>query len=86
MCLVPSYGIYQGSETSTEAERVLVEDVFDAVEDLVELIKTFESKNRLSQIICSSLFKRRVEEAEALIDSTIVRLQVRLAKWYALVS
>lgn len=76
------YGIWdeQGSETSTEAERILVEDVFDAVEDLVEIIKTFESKNRLGQIISSSLFKRRVEKAEALIDSTIVRLQVGVAK------
>ena len=53
-----------------------MENVYDAVEDLVQLIKTFESKNRLVQIFTSSLFKRRQEEAEALIDRAVMQLQV----------
>lgn len=42
----------------------------------MELIKTYQSKNQLAQVMTSSLFQRRQEEAEAVIDSAISRLQV----------
>lgn len=54
----------------------MIQDVHDAVADLVELIKTYKSKNKLSQVLMSTLFKQRQEEANAVIDSAISRLQV----------
>lgn len=59
-----------------EAGRALVEDVHDAIADLVELIRTYQSKNKLSQVMVSTLFRRRQEEAEAVIERAIARLQV----------
>ena len=60
-----------------EAGRVLVEDVHDAIADLVELIRTYQSKNKLSQVMMSTLFRRRQEEAEAVVERAVSRLQVR---------
>ena len=60
-----------------EAARVLIEDVHDAIFDLVELIKTFQSKNKLSKLLLlSTLFKRRRDELDAVVDRAITRLQV----------
>lgn len=42
----------------------------------MELIKTYQSKNQLAQVITSSAFHRRQEEAEAVIDSALSCLQV----------
>lgn len=53
----------------------MLEDVRDSMEELVGVIKTY-NKSRLSQVIMSSLFKTRQEEAEAVITMTIARLQV----------
>ena len=50
----------------------------DAVFDLVELIKTYQSKNKLSKVLMSTLFKQRQMELEAVIDRVVVRLQVRV--------
>ena len=66
----------QGGDTTGEAARVLIEDVHDAIFDLVELIKTFQSKNKLSKLFLSTLFKRRQEELDAVVDRAIMRLQV----------
>lgn len=54
-----------------------MEDVRDAVSDLVDIIKTYQSKGRLSQVVMSTLFKRRQDEAEGVIDAAISRLHVR---------
>lgn len=80
-CLDGSMGLSRtkGGETSGEAERVLIEDVHGAIADLVELIKTFRSKNRMAQAMTSTLFKRRQEEAEALIDRAVSHLHVSAA-------
>lgn len=66
----------QGGDTVGEAARVLVEDVHDAIFGLVELIKTFKSKNKLSKLFLSTLFKRRQDELDAVVDRAIMRLQV----------
>lgn len=63
-------------DTTEEATRVLVEDVHDAIFDLAELIKTFQSKNKLSKLFLSTLFKRRQDELVAVVDRAIMRLQV----------
>ena len=55
----------------------MIEDVHFAVADLVELIKTYQSKNKLSRVMMSTLFRRRQEELGAVIDRAVVRLQVR---------
>lgn len=58
-------------------ERVLIEDVHDAISDLVELTKVYQSKNKLSKVLMSTLFKRRQGELDAVVDRAITRLQVQ---------
>ncbi|CAM9206277.1 unnamed protein product [Ectocarpus sp. 12 AP-2014] len=70
--------VFKGGDTTGEAARVLIEDVHDAIFDLVELIKTFQSKNKLSKLFLSTLFKRRQEELDAVVDRAIMRLQLGL--------
>lgn len=53
-----------------------MEDVRESIDDLVQLIQTYKSKKMLSKVMVSSLFKRRQEEAEAVINMAITRLQV----------
>eukprot|EP00904_Undaria_pinnatifida_P011787 jgi/Undpi1/7739/HiC_scaffold_23.g10212.m1 len=72
-------GVLQQVEPTNDAAHcVLVEDVRDSVADLVPIIKTYQSKGRLSQIMMSTLFKRRQEEAEAVIEAAVARLQFGL--------
>lgn len=66
----------QGDRAYAEAERVLLDDVREAIEDLVEVIQTYKAKNKFSKVLMSTLFKRRQEEAEAVIAMAISRLQV----------
>ncbi|CAM9381942.1 unnamed protein product, partial [Ectocarpus sp. 4 AP-2014] len=68
----------KGGDTTGEVARVLIEDVHDAIFDLVELIKTFQSKNKLSKLVLSTLFKRRQDELDAVVDRAITRLQLGL--------
>ncbi|CAM9383003.1 unnamed protein product [Ectocarpus fasciculatus] len=70
--------VAQGGDTIGEAARVLIEDVHDAIFDLVELIKTFKAKNKLSKLFLSTLFKRRQDELDAVVDRAIMRLQLGL--------
>lgn len=60
-----------------ETEGVILEDVQDAVRDMVELIKLYKSKNRISKVLTSTLFKHHQEKAQAAIDTAMARLQVR---------
>lgn len=66
----------QGGDTVGDAARVLIEDVHDAIFDMVGLIKTFQSKNKLSKLFLSTLFKRRQDELDAVVNQAIMRLQV----------
>lgn len=75
MCVAPRREIQSG-DTIGEAMRVLIEDVNDAIYDLVELIKLFQSKNKLSKVLMSTLFKRRQEELDAVVDRAVTRLHV----------
>lgn len=59
----------------------MMEDVHDAINDLVELIKTYKNKNRLSQLLISTLFKRRQDEMGAVVDKAILSLQVRAVNY-----
>ncbi|CAM9324195.1 unnamed protein product [Ectocarpus sp. 4 AP-2014] len=68
----------KGGDTNGEAARALMEDVHDAVYDLVELVKTYQSKNRLSKVLMSTLFQRRQDELDALVDRAILRLHLGL--------
>ena len=62
--------------------RVLIEDVRDAVGDLVDVIKTYRSKGRIARVMVSTLFRRRQEEAEAVIEAAISRLHVSVSTSY----
>lgn len=76
----------QGGDTNGEVARALMEDVHDAVCDLVELIKTYQSKNRLSKVLMSTLFnKRRQDELDAVVDRANLRLHVRVVCFLNLV-
>lgn len=66
----------QGSDTTGQAERDLLEDVHDAIFDLVELVRAYQSKNKLSQLLTSTLFRRRQEEMGAVVDRAILGLHV----------
>ncbi|CAM9829016.1 unnamed protein product [Ectocarpus sp. 8 AP-2014] len=68
----------KGGDTNGEAARALMEGVHDAVCDLVELIKTYQSNNRLSKVLMSTLFKRRQDELDAVVDRAILRLHLGL--------
>ena len=41
-------------------------------------MKAYRSKGKLAQVVTSTLFRRRQEEAEAVIEAAISRLHVRL--------
>lgn len=73
---VPSSHGCQGGNTIEQTARVLIEDVHNAIHDLVELLKTFQSKIKLSKMFLSTLFKRRQEELDAVVDRASMRLQV----------
>ena len=64
------------TRTTVSMEDYISSQVHDAILDLVELIKTFQSKNKLSKLFLSTLFKRRQEELDAVVDRAIMRLQV----------
>lgn len=66
----------QGGEARTAEQRDFIEEVHYAVEDLLELIKTYQSKNRLTKVLMSTSFKRRHSDLEAAIDRALGRLQV----------
>lgn len=66
----------QGGDTTGKAERAMMEEVHDAIYDLLELTKTYQSKNRLLQLLTSTLFKRRQDEMGAVVDRAILSLQV----------
>lgn len=68
--------LLQGGDTIGEVARGMIEDVHEAIFDLVELIKTFQSKNRLSRLLMSTLFRRRQQELDAVVNQAIMRLQV----------
>lgn len=73
----------QGGDTTEKAERAMMEDVHDAVFDLVQLIKTYQSKNTLAQVITSTLFRKRQDEMGAVVDRAILGLQVSGIKSFA---
>ena len=54
----------------------MIDGVHDAISDMLELIKTFQSRNKLSKLFLSTLFKRRHDELDAVVDRAMMRLQV----------
>ncbi|CAM9906886.1 unnamed protein product [Ectocarpus fasciculatus] len=68
----------KGGDTSRDGGGVLMEEVHDAVSDLVELIKTYQTKSKLGKVLTSTLFKRRQDELNAVIDRAIWGLHLGL--------
>lgn len=57
-CLISTPFEFQSGDVASKAEVALMDDVHDAISDLVELIKTYQSKNKLSKVLMSTLFKQ----------------------------
>lgn len=55
---------------------IMIENVQGAIGDLVDLIKTFRSKNKITQVVVSTLFKRRMDETQAVINDACSELMV----------
>ena len=54
----------------------------DSVSDLVAIMQTYNAKGKISRLFMSTLFRRRQDEAEAVINHAISRLQVSSAnRW-----
>ncbi|CAN0222017.1 unnamed protein product [Pylaiella littoralis] len=68
----------RGGDTIGVVARGMIEDVHGAIFDLVQLVETYQSKNKLSRLFMSTLFKRRQEELDAVVDQAIMRLQLGL--------
>ena len=66
----------QRDEIGRNAEQYLLEDVYDSVSGLVGVMQTYNAKGKISRLLVSTLFKRRQEEAEAVLNRAISRLQV----------
>lgn len=66
----------QGDQETTAEQRELIEEVRFQVGNLVDLIKTYQSRNKLSKVLLATSFKRRQEDLEAAIDRALDRLQV----------
>ena len=54
----------------------MIENVQGAIGDLVDLIKTFRSKNKITQVVVSTLLKRRMDETQAVINDACSELMV----------
>lgn len=67
---------HEGKEVPDEVERVLLEDVRESIDDLAQLIWTYQSKNKMVRVMTSSLFYRRQEELETAVHNALNHLQV----------
>ncbi|CAN0213505.1 unnamed protein product [Ascophyllum nodosum] len=70
--------IEKRGEIGQKEERYLLEDVRDSVSDLVAIMQTYNAKGKISRLFMSTLFRRRQDEAEAVINHAISRLQFGL--------
>lgn len=61
-------------------KSMLIEDVRDAIGDMVDLIKLYKSRGRISQVVVSTLFRRRMEQAESVINQTFSDLMVSFCR------
>lgn len=66
-----------------EESRILVQAVHKAISELVELVKTFQNKNKLLRLLTSTLFKKRQAELNAAVDRAISHFQVGEAPLFA---
>ncbi|CAM9569096.1 unnamed protein product [Ectocarpus sp. 8 AP-2014] len=57
--------------SSTAGAHTLVQKVEDAINDLLQLIHTYMSKNTFVQVVTSKLFKRRKEQLEAVVKQAL---------------
>ena len=66
----------EDTDSSRGMKRMLIENVQDAIGDMLGLIRTYNSKKRITQVVVSTLFKRRMEETDAVINQTFADLMV----------
>lgn len=76
--------LIQGGDPRRKESEGEYMDVEDAVNDLMDTIKTYQSKSKVCKVlIMSKMFRRRQEEAEAVVDRAIWRLNVSPPMSYA---
>ena len=68
----------RGSETTVKAELVLIQDVYDSIHDLVDLVKTYQNRNKISQLLTSTIFRKRQDEFGSIVENAISSLQFGL--------
>eukprot|EP00904_Undaria_pinnatifida_P006344 jgi/Undpi1/283/HiC_scaffold_1.g00279.m1 len=68
----------EDTDSSRGMKRMLIENVQDAIGDMLGLIRTYNSKKRITQVVVSTLFKRRMEETDAVINQTFADLMTWL--------
>lgn len=77
LVLLPAALLRMKDGSSKEPSQVaLIADVRDAVGNLVEVIQTYHNSKKISQVMTSTLFKRRQGEAETVIKEALFHLQV----------
>ena len=59
-----------------EHSSFLLDEVKASVNKTPELLTSYQSKGRLLRILASSLFKKRLKEAENAIQQALMNLQV----------
>lgn len=77
--LVAQIDNIEDNDASREMKGMLIENVQEAIGDLVDLIKTFRSKNKITQVVVSTMFKTRMDETQAVINQTFSELMVSSA-------
>ena len=68
------------TDASRDLKRMVIQIVQVAISDVVGLIKTYRSKKRITQVVVSTLFHRRMEEADEVIKQTFADLMVSVSK------
>ncbi|CAM9140127.1 unnamed protein product [Ectocarpus sp. 4 AP-2014] len=58
-------------ESSSAGAHTLVQKVEDVINDLLQLIHTYKSRNAFVQVVTTKLFKRRKEQLEAVVKQAL---------------
>ncbi|CAM9496872.1 unnamed protein product [Ectocarpus sp. 12 AP-2014] len=58
-------------ESSSAGAHTLVQKVEDGINDLLQLIHTYKSRNAFVQVVTTKLFKRRKEQLEAVVKQAL---------------
>ena len=55
------------TEASRDIKRMVIQIVQDGISDMVGLTKTYRTKKKITQVVVSTLFRRRMKETNEVI-------------------